>query len=190
MLALSRPQDAQHRPHPDAIPSDQPCWLPGMSNFSFLPHHRTCPSRVTNELDIHPLRNNFTDQHCWLSVAMKLGFLSRSSTVAGDRRTSIFWRINLIDKPFSLAEAPTAREGSNIWSDTSHALRGNGQVFQPSCTRFSICWRCAEGQKEILTGNMRASAGRSNGNRADWLTRFHQSRAELSMIQRWVSRIQ
>ena len=24
-------------PHSDAIPSDQPCWLPGMSKFSFLP---------------------------------------------------------------------------------------------------------------------------------------------------------
>ena len=24
-------------PHPDAIPSDQPCWLPGMSESSFLP---------------------------------------------------------------------------------------------------------------------------------------------------------
>ena len=24
-------------PHPDAIPSDQPCWLPGMSKSSFLP---------------------------------------------------------------------------------------------------------------------------------------------------------
>ncbi len=27
-------------PHPDAIPSDQPCWLPGMSKSSFLPGHR------------------------------------------------------------------------------------------------------------------------------------------------------
>ena len=32
-------------PHPDAVPSDQPCWLPGMSKSSFLKHvlvHAAC----------------------------------------------------------------------------------------------------------------------------------------------------
>ena len=27
-------------PHPDKIPSDQPCWLPGMSKYSFLWHRQ------------------------------------------------------------------------------------------------------------------------------------------------------
>ena len=43
VLDMIRPEFAQALQtdvtlsHPDAIPSDQPCWLPGMSTYSFLP---------------------------------------------------------------------------------------------------------------------------------------------------------
>ena len=45
VLALSHGYPVACPPHPDAIPSDQPCRLPGMSKSPFLP----CPLHMLNE---------------------------------------------------------------------------------------------------------------------------------------------